>query len=104
MILVGGFNVYPAEIEEVIRTYPKIKDVSVVGIPDKRLQEVPMAFVQLKENQECIEDEIINFCKEKIANIKTPRYVRFIDEFPLSGSGKVQKFKLRELAARELNL
>lgn len=62
MILMGGFNVYPAEIEEVLRTHPKVKDISVVGVPDPRLQEVPAAFVQLIENENSTEAEIIDFC------------------------------------------
>lgn len=104
MLLVGGFNVFPAEIEDVIRTHPKVKDASVVGIPDQRLQEIPMAFVQVKEGEELTEAEIIDFCRDKMSNLKVPRYVRFLAEFPLAGVGKVQKFKLREMAINELNL
>jgi fatty-acyl-CoA synthase len=104
MILVGGFNVYPAEIEEVIRAHPKVKDVSVVGIPDPRLQEVPMAFAQLKEGEDSTEAEVIDFCRDKMSNLKLPRYVRFVRDFPLTPVGKVQKFKLREMAIKEFNL
>jgi fatty-acyl-CoA synthase len=104
MILVGGFNVYPAEIEEVIRTHPKVKDVSIVGVPDQRLQEVPMAFVQLKEGEECTKAEIIDFCRNNMSNLKVPRYIKFLTEFPLAGVGKIQKFKLREMAIKEFNL
>lgn len=104
MILVGGFNVYPAEIEEVIRSHRKVRDVSVVGVPDQRLQEVPIAFVQIKEGEYCTEAEIIGFCRDKMSNLKVPRYVKFLAEFPLAGVGKIQKFKLREMAIKELNL
>jgi len=104
MILVGGFNVFPAEIEDVIRTHPRVKDASVVGVPDERLQEVPMTFVKLKEGEEANEAEIIDFCKDRVSNLKVPRYVRFVDEFPLTPVGKVQKFKLREMAVQELNI
>jgi fatty-acyl-CoA synthase len=104
MILVGGFNVFPVEIEDVIRTHPKVKDASVVGIPDQRLQEVPMAFIQLKEGEESTEAEMIDFCQDKMSNLKVPRYIRFLTEFPLAGVGKVQKFRLREMAVKELNL
>jgi fatty-acyl-CoA synthase len=104
MILVGGFNVFPAEIEDVIRTHPRVRDVSVVGVPDQRLQEVPMAFVQLKEGKEASEPELIDFCRDRVSNLKVPRYIRFVDEFPLTPVGKVQKFKLREMAVKELNI
>jgi fatty-acyl-CoA synthase len=81
-----------------------VKDASVVGIPDQRLQEVPMAFIQLKEGEESTEAEMIDFCRDKMSNLKVPRYIRFLTEFPLAGVGKVQKFRLREMAVKELNL
>ena len=103
MILVGGFNVYPAEIEGFLVKHPSISECSVVGVPDARLGEVPTAFVKLKKKEEVTSDEIIAFCKDKIANLKLPRYVFFVDEFPMTPQGKVQKFKLEDLAAIELS-
>lgn len=100
MILVGGFNVYPAEIENLLATHPKIKMVSVVGVPERRLGEVPMAYVVLKKGTSASEDEIINFCRDRAANIKVPRYVKFTQEFPMTASGKIQKFKLIEMAIK----
>jgi fatty-acyl-CoA synthase len=104
MILVGGFNVFPAEIEDVIRTHPQVKDAAVIGVPDQRLQEVPVAFVQLKDGAKTSELDIIDFCRHRVSNLKVPRYVRFSNEFPLTPTGKVQKFKLKETAIQELNV
>jgi fatty-acyl-CoA synthase len=106
MVLVGGFNVYPVEIENFLITHPKIQQAFVLGVPDKRLDEAVMAYVVLKKDQTATEQEIINFCKENIANYKVPKYVRFIDisEVPFSGHEKVQKYKLRERAVQELKL
>ena len=104
MIIVGGYNVYPAEVEALILKHSKVKEVSVVGVPDRRLSEVPMAFVKLWEGESATEAEIINFCKERITNTKVPRYVKFVTEFPMTLQAKVQKFKLREQAIKELGL
>lgn len=104
MIIVGGYNVYPAEVEQVLAKHPDVKDSSVVGVPDKRLGEVPIAFVQLKEGGKCSENEILEFCRDKISNMKVPRHVKFVSEFPLTLQGKVQKFKLREEAIKEIGL
>ena len=104
MILVGAFNVYPVEIEDSIRRYPGVSDVSVIGIPDHRLGEVPVAYVRLKKGVTCSEEEIIRFCRDRMANTKVPRHVMFIDELPMTPVGKVQKFKLRESAAKDLKL
>jgi fatty-acyl-CoA synthase len=104
MIIVGGYNVYPAEVESLIIRYPKVKHVSVVGVPDRRLGEVPMAFVQLREGEGATETEIIDFCKEKLANTKVPKYIKFVKEFPTTLQGKVKKSELREQAIRELGL
>ncbi|HDH81951.1 MAG TPA: AMP-binding protein, partial [Thermoplasmatales archaeon] len=98
MIIRGGENVYPREIEEFLYTHPKIKDVAVVGVPSKEYGENVAAFIQLKEGMECSEDEIKQFCRENIARYKTPKYIFFIDEFPMTASGKIQKYKLREMA------
>ncbi len=104
MFTVGGFNVSPPEIENFLLKHPKVENVAVVGVPDKRLGEVGAAFIKLKKNQEASEEEIIDFCKGRIADIKVPRYVFFVDEFPLNPQGKIQKFKLREKAIKELGL
>jgi acyl-CoA synthetase (AMP-forming)/AMP-acid ligase II len=94
MIVVGGFNVYPRELEELLFTHPKVKNVAVVGIPDDKLGEVVKAFII--PDGEAGEEEIKAFCRQNIANFKVPRYVEFVDEFPMTASGKIQKYKLRE--------
>jgi len=104
MFTVGGFNVSPPEIEDYILKHPKVASVAVAGVPDERLGEVGAAFVKLKEGEETTPEGIITFCKGKIADIKVPRYVFFMDQFPLNPQGKVQKFKLREKAVKELGL
>jgi fatty-acyl-CoA synthase len=104
MFLVGGFNVYPVEIENVMIRHPKVSAVQVVGVPDHRLGEVGMAFVQLKPGAATTEEEVLSFAREQLANFKVPRYAKFVGEFPMTGSGKVKKFQLRELAIRELGL
>jgi fatty-acyl-CoA synthase len=104
MIIRGGENVYPREIEEFLYTHPKVSDVQVYGVPDRKYGEQVMAAVKLKDGVSCSEEEIRDFCKGRIANYKTPRYVKFVDEYPMTASGKIQKFKLREMAIRELQL
>ncbi len=103
MLRVGGENVSAIEVEGFIFQHPAVRQVQVVGVPDPRLVEVPMAFVQLKEGQACREEEIIEFCRGRLAKFKIPRHVRFVTEFPLTASGKVQKHKLREEASRSLS-
>jgi fatty-acyl-CoA synthase len=100
----GGLNVSPEEVENVLYSHPKIKQVSVVGVPDPVMGEVGMAFVELKEGEKASEQEIIEFCKGKMANFKVPKYVRFTNEFPMTSTGKVQRFKLRERAIQEMGL
>jgi len=104
MFLVGGFNVYPVEIENVMIRHPKVSKVQVVGVPDHRMGEVGMACVQLKPGSSCTEEELIAFAKDKMANFKVPRYVKFVEDFPMTGSGKVKKFELREQGIQELGL
>jgi len=96
MVRVGGENVSSMEVENFLLTHPKVKNVSVIGVPDKIKTEVCMAVVQLKEGEKAAEEEIIDYCKGQIANFKIPKYVRFIEEYPMTGSGKIQKFVLRE--------
>ncbi|MDY0268921.1 AMP-binding protein [Trichloromonas sp.] len=104
MIIRGGENVYPREIEEFLYTHPKVADVQVYGVPDVKYGEQVMAAVKLKEGVSCNEEEIKDFCRGRIANYKIPHYVKFVDEYPMTASGKIQKFKLREMAIRELRL
>ena len=102
MLRVGGENVSAMEVESFLLTHPKVKQAQVIGVPDARLTEVGMAFVELKEGMSSTEEEILNHCKGKIANFKIPRYVAFLQEFPMTGSGKIQKFKLKEKAMEEM--
>jgi fatty-acyl-CoA synthase len=104
MIIRGGENIYPREIEEFLFTHPKISDVQVYGVPDRRYGEQVMAAVKLKKGVECTAGEIRDFCRGRIANFKIPYYVRFVETYPMTASGKIQIFKLREMAIRELDL
>ncbi len=99
MIIRGGENIYPKEIEEFLYTNEKIRDVQVVGIPSDKYGEEVAAFIQLNPAVECTEDEIREFCKDQIAYYKIPKYVFFVDEYPATASGKIQKYKLRDMAA-----
>ena len=104
MIIRGGENIYPKEIEEFLYTYPKVKDVQVIGVPSKQYGEEIMAWIILKEGETATEDEIKELVKSHMARHKSPKYVKFTDHFPLTASGKIQKFKMREQAIEELNL
>lgn len=104
MIIRGGENIYPKEIEEFLYTHPKVSDVQVYGVPDRKFGEQVMAAIILKKGMEMAEDEVRDFCRGKIANYKIPRYVRFVDSYPMTASGKIQKFKMREMAIKELQL
>ncbi len=102
MIIRGGENIYPREIEEFLYTHPKIKDVQVVGVPSKKYGEEVAAFIQLKDGEMATEEELREFCKDKIAFHKIPAFWFFVDEYPTTASGKIQKYKLREEATRLL--
>jgi fatty-acyl-CoA synthase len=104
MIIRGGENIYPREIEEFLYTHPKVSDIQVYGVPDRKYGEQVMASIILKKGMEMSEDEVREFCRDKIANYKIPRYVRFVDSYPMTASGKIQKFKMREMAIKELQL
>jgi len=104
MILRGGENIYPREIEEFLHTHPKIADVYVIGLPDRRLGEIPMAWVKLNNGYRATEEEIREFCRGKIAYFKVPQYVRFVDSFPMTVTKKVQKYLMREQEVRERSL
>ncbi|MBI0384312.1 AMP-binding protein, partial [Streptomyces albiflaviniger] len=103
MIVRGGENVYPREIEEFLHTHPKIADVQVVGVPDEKYGEEILACVILREGARTLtRDELARFCRGRLAHYKVPRYLRLMDAFPMTVSGKVRKVELRETAAREL--
>ena len=103
MIIRGGENIYPREIEEFLYTHPKIKDVQVVGVPSEKYGEEVAAFIQVKAGEEMLESEIAEFCNDQISYYKIPRFVYFTNEYPTTASGKVQKFKLREIATTEMS-
>ena len=102
MIIRGGENIYPAEIEEFLFTHPKVAQVAVFGVPDAFYGEEVMAWVQLRAGQTASEDELKAFCQGQIAHFKIPRYIRFVEEFPTTVTGKLQKFRMREMAAEQL--
>ncbi|MEQ6917636.1 AMP-binding protein [Halomonas aquatica] len=104
MIIRGGENIYPREIEDFLYTHPAISDVQVIGVPDEKYGEEVMAWVKLSEGESLDEEELKAFCKGQIAHYKVPRYVKFVDEFPMTVTGKIQKFKMREEATHELGL
>ena len=104
MIIRGGENIYPREIEEFLYTHPQIDDVQVIGVPDERFGEEVMAWVRLKPDADATEESIRDFCRGKIAHYKVPRYVKFTDEFPMTVTGKIQKFRMREMAVEDLGL
>ena len=104
MIIRGGENIYPKEIEEFLYTYPKVKDVQVIGVPSKQYGEEIMAWIILKEGEISTEEEIKELVKAHMARHKTPKYVKFANSFPMTASGKIQKYKMREMAIEELNL
>jgi fatty-acyl-CoA synthase len=104
MVIRGGENLYPREIEEVLFTHPAVASAQVVGVPDERMGEELMAWLVLREGSEIAEDELRAFCGERLAHFKVPRYWKFVDEFPMTVTGKIQKFKMREIAVDELGL
>jgi fatty-acyl-CoA synthase len=104
MVIRGGENIYPREIEEYLHHHEKISDVYVVGVPDIKYGEELCAWVKVKAGQTLTEDEVKDFCKGKIANYKIPRYVMFVDDFPINISGKIQKYKMRKESIRVLGL
>ena len=102
MIIRGGENIYPSEIETFIQTMPEVKIVQVVGIPSKKYGESVGAFIMLNEGCKLHESDVKDYCKDQIARYKIPKYIFFVNEFPLTGSGKIQKFKLREIGLQIL--
>lgn len=102
MIIRGGENIYPREIEDLLFSHPKVAEVAVFGIPDDFYGEEVMAWIQLHAGEEASEEEIRKFCRDKLAHYKIPRTIRFVDEFPMTVTGKVQKFRMREMALAHL--
>jgi HIP---CoA ligase len=95
MYIVRGFNVSPAEVEEVLLGFPGVTQVAVVGVPDQRMGEVGAAHVVLREGVQCGELDVIKFARDRMANYKVPRYVRFLERLPMNSTGKVQKVELK---------
>ena len=104
MIIRGGENVYPREIEEFLYTHPKVSDVQVIGLPDAKYGEEIMAWVKVKPGEQVTAEELKEFCKGQIAHYKVPRYFKFVDAFPMTVTGKIMKFQMREQSTQELGL
>lgn len=104
MVIRGGENISPREVEEYLYRHPKIEDVTVVGVPDERFGEELCAWIRLKPGEAASAEEVTAFCRGQIAHYKIPRYIRFVDEFPMTVSGKVRKFVIRDRMIEELNL
>ncbi|XP_040293902.1 medium-chain acyl-CoA ligase ACSF2, mitochondrial [Bufo bufo] len=104
MIIRGGENIYPAEIEQFLHTLPKVMEAQVIGVKDERMGEEICAAIRVRPNEECSAEEIKEYCKGKISHFKIPRYIVFVNDYPLTISGKVQKFKLKEIMEKQLKL
>jgi fatty-acyl-CoA synthase len=104
MVIRGGENIYPREIEEFLYRHPKVQDVQVIGVPDAKYGEELCAWIRLKSEQQASAEDIREFCKDQIAHYKIPRYVKFVDSFPMTVTGKIQKYLMREQMKRELGL
>ncbi|MCC6589980.1 MAG: AMP-binding protein [Bryobacterales bacterium] len=104
MIIRGGENIYPREIEEFLYTHPAIADVQVIGLPDARLGESVAAWVRLKQGQVLTEEELRSWCRGKVAHFKVPQHIRFVDQFPMTVTGKIQKYRMRQLEIEALDL
>jgi fatty-acyl-CoA synthase len=104
MIIRGGENVYPREIEEFLYTHAKVQEAQVIGVPDARYGEEIMAWVKLRDGEKATAEELGEFCRSRIARFKVPRYFKFVESFPMTVTGKVQKYVMREQSIRELGL
>ena len=104
MVIRGGENVYPREVEEFLFRHPKVEEVQVVGVPDAKYGEELCAWIKLRPGESATAEEIRGFCQGQIAHYKIPRYVKFVDGFPMTVTGKVQKFIMREAMIEELGL
>jgi fatty-acyl-CoA synthase len=104
MIIRGGENIYPREVEEFLYTHPDIEDAQVIGVPSALYGEEVMAWVKLKTNAALSDEELTAYCRGQIATTKIPRYWKCVDTFPMTVTGKIQKYRMRELATEELGL
>jgi fatty-acyl-CoA synthase len=104
MIIRGGENIYPREVEEFLHQLPDVVDVQVIGIPSERYGEEVMAWIKLRDASTLNEQQLIDSCRGRIATYKIPRYWKFVHSFPMTVTGKIQKFRMRELAIQELGL
>jgi fatty-acyl-CoA synthase len=104
MVIRGGENIYPREVEEFLYTHPKVADVQVFGVPDERFGEQLCAWISIQEGETLTEQEILEFCRDRIAHYKVPRYIRFVEAFPMTVTGKIQKFIMRQKMIEELKL
>jgi len=104
MIIRGGENIYPREVEEFLYTHPKIQEVQVIGVPDERLGEQVCAWVKCHDGESLSDDELRAFCKNKITHFKVPHYIRFVEDYPMTVTGKIMKFKMRDTMVEELGL
>jgi len=103
MIIRGGENIYPREVEEFLYSHPMIQEVQVFGIPDPRLGEQVCAWVKIREGAELSSEELRDFCRDKITHFKIPHYIRFVEDFPMTVTGKMQKFLMRKQMIDELD-
>jgi fatty-acyl-CoA synthase len=104
MVIRGGENIYPREVEEFLYAHPDIADVQVIGVPSERYGEEVMAWVRPREGASLTGEDLTAYCRGRIATFKIPRYWKFVDEFPMTVTGKVQKFRMREVSVEELGL
>ena len=104
LIIRGGENIYPREIEERLYQHPAVEDVQIVGVPDRKYGEEVLAWIKLRPGNTATEQDLRDFCRASLAHFKTPRYIKFVDSFPTTVTGKIQKYKIRELAIQELGL
>jgi fatty-acyl-CoA synthase len=104
LIIRGGENIAPREIEELLYRHPSVEDVQVIGVPDRKFGEEVAAWIKLRSSAVATEKEIREFCSVHLAYFKVPKYVKFVDSFPTTVTGKIQKFKMREIAIEELGL
>ena len=104
MVIRGGENIYPREIEEFLHRMPQVQDVQVVGVPDRKYGEELCAWIIARPGQALDEEQVRAFCKGQIAHYKVPRYIRFVEAFPMTVTGKIQKFRIREAMKGELDL
>jgi len=104
LIIRGGENISPKEIEDFLYTYPNILDVQIIGVPSEKFGEEVMAWVKLRKGFDVTEEELVSYCKSRIAHYKVPKYWKFVDEFPMTISGKIRKVEMREISVKELGL